>query len=145
MSAGEDIANVMDNNKMTSGSGAPMGANLNVIDSSDYENDEDGQYEEVDYEDYDNEEEAVKPQQQQQMPDGSQGSAGRAALLMGTPLDQLKEKVQETDQEDEEDYEADGDFQQQNADPKADDDLDAEDDLDGEDYAEDNFEADVQA
>ena len=44
------------------------------------------------------------------MPDGSQGSAGRAALLMGTPLDQLKEKVQETDQEDEEDYEADGDF-----------------------------------
>ena len=59
MSAGEDIQNVMDTNKMTSGSGAPMGANLNVIDSSDYENDEDGQYEEVDYEDYDNEEEAV--------------------------------------------------------------------------------------
>ena len=29
---------------------------------------------------------------------------------MGNPLDQLKEKVQETDQEDEEDYEADGDF-----------------------------------
>ena len=49
----------MDTNKMTSGSGAPMGANLNAIDSSDYENDDDGQYEEVDYEDYDNEEEAV--------------------------------------------------------------------------------------
>ena len=46
---------------MTSGSGAPMGANLNAIDSSDYENDDDGQYEEVDYEDYDNEEEAVVP------------------------------------------------------------------------------------
>ena len=45
------------------------------------------------------------------MPSGSQGSSSRAALLMGTPLDQLKEKVQETDQEDEEeDYEADGDF-----------------------------------
>ena len=57
--AGDDL--VMDNNKMLSGSGAPIGANLNAIDSSDYENDDDGQYEEVDYEDYDNEEEAVVP------------------------------------------------------------------------------------
>ena len=67
------------------------------------------------------------------MPVGSQGSTGRAALLMGTPLDQLKEKVQETDQEDEEDYENDGDFQQI---------VSPNEDADAEDYAEDNFEAD---
>ena len=52
---------------------------------------------------------------------------------MGTPLDQLKEKVQETDQEDEEDYENDGDFQQI---------VSPNEDADAEDYAEDNFEAD---
>ena len=62
--AGDDIQNVMDNNKMTSGSGAPMGANLNAIDSSDYENDDDGQYEEVDYEDYDHEEDEAGAQPQ---------------------------------------------------------------------------------
>ena len=48
-----------------------MGANLNGIDSSDYENDDDGQYEEVDYEDYDREEDevdaGVAPDQQQQL------------------------------------------------------------------------------
>ena len=55
--AGEEVKTAMiDNKKMTSGSGAPLGANLTGIDSSDYENDEDGQYEEVDYEDYDHEE-----------------------------------------------------------------------------------------
>ena len=53
---GEEVKIMPDNKKMTSGSGAPLGANLTGIDSSDYENDEDGQYEEVDYEDYDHEE-----------------------------------------------------------------------------------------
>ena len=53
----EEAKTVTDNMKMTSGSGAPLGANLSGIDSSDYENDEEGQYEEVNIEDYDKEDE----------------------------------------------------------------------------------------
>ena len=39
----EEFKTMTENNmKMTSGSGAPLGANLSGIDSSDYENDEEG-------------------------------------------------------------------------------------------------------
>ena len=82
--------------KMTSGSGAPLGANLSGIDSSDYENDEEGQYEEVNIEDYDKEDEDADAEKDPLQ----QSTAGRIAQLMGS---QLKENVQETDGEDSDD------------------------------------------
>ena len=84
----EEFKTMTENNmKMTSGSGAPLGANLSGIDSSDYENDEDGQYEEVNIEDYDKEEDEDIDADNDPI---TQSTAGRIAQLMGS---QLKENV----------------------------------------------------
>ena len=87
-----------------------------MIDSSDYENDDDGQYEEVGFDDYDEDEGEVlvPPVAAQSLAVGPNGQPGglaygsassqkRSSLILGTPLNELKENVKETDGEDEDD------------------------------------------
>ena len=73
-----------------------------VIDSSDYEDDEDGQYEEVGYDDFDEDEDEVivPPQQQQKVVTPgmhySNGTNKRSgSIVMSTPLNELKENDDE--------------------------------------------------